>query len=147
MLLFTKAINTISRCTMMYRSDHLQASGLSGYQVTYLLAICRFPGISQEDIAKTIYVNKSNVTRQLVNLEESGWIIRKTNEEDQRQIKVYPAEKALAILPKIRQIFGDWNEFITQDFTKEEKEQFANLLEKMSKKAQSYIDQRNEGSL
>ncbi len=147
MQLFTKAINTISRCTMLYRSDRLEDSQITGYQVTYLLPICRQPGITQEDIARTIFVNKSNVTRQLTSLEEKGWIKRINNGEDQRQINVYPTDKALAILPKIWQIFADWNQFITEDFTKEEKEQFAFLLEKISKKAQSYIDHRNAGSL
>ena len=44
---------------------------------TYILNVCRNPGISQEALSQLIFVNKSNVARQLAVLEEKGMFVGK----------------------------------------------------------------------
>ena len=58
-------INTISRCAALYRDAHLADCGLSGWQAPYIPEICAAPGITQDQLALRLHVNRSNVTRQL----------------------------------------------------------------------------------
>lgn len=107
----------------------------------YILRVCRAPGTTQDAIAKEIYVNKSNVTRQLAALEQEGFVERRPCETDSRAMEVYPTEKALAVLPQVRAVLQEWNAYITADFSEEEKEQFSSLLARAAARAQQRLDE------
>ena len=67
----------IARCGAQYKADRLVPLGLKGCHASYLTEICANPGISQDQLAKRICINKSNVARQAVTLEEEGFLTRK----------------------------------------------------------------------
>ncbi len=140
MAFFTKCINTIARCTIQYRSEKLEGSQINGYQCVYILNVCQHPGISQDSLADLIYINKSNVTRQLTLLEESGFVTRKTSNEDRRVIEVYPTQKAIDALPRVRSVIREWNDYLTADFSEDEKKVFEGLLQRMTDKAKKYFE-------
>lgn len=135
-----KYINTTHRCSNQFRSEQLVESGLNGCQSSYILYVCNNPGISQDQLAQIIYINKSNVTRQLAVLEEKGYVERKTSSSDKRFTKVYPTQKALDVLPRVRQVLQDWNEYITEGFTDEEKTVLMSLMERITEKAKLYCE-------
>ncbi|MPN20856.1 Transcriptional regulator SlyA [bioreactor metagenome] len=141
---FMKNINITYRCALQYRNEQLIDSDLNGNQCIYLIHICKNPGISQDKLSKIMYINKSNITRQLAVLDENGYVERKNCHDDKRVIKVYPTEKALETLPKIRQALHDWNDYITADLTEEENAILCSLLERVTDKAKHYV---NNGSL
>ena len=60
-----RQINVISRCGGQYRTSRLEQVGLAGYQGSYLLCVCKNPGISQDQVAQRTYVNKSTAARAL----------------------------------------------------------------------------------
>ena len=69
-------ITEIARCGAQYRADLLAPLGLKGCHASYLTEICAQPGISQDQLAKRICINKSNVARQAATLEEEGFLTR-----------------------------------------------------------------------
>jgi len=144
---YMKDINTISRCAAQYKNEKLSGSDLNGCQCTYILNICKNPGISQDELADMIYINKSNVTRQLSSLEENGYITRSLRESDRRVTEVYPTQKAQDILPEVRDILHEWNEYITTGLSEEEKRLFFSLLERISEQARQYIRERDKNSV
>lgn len=137
----TRYINVISRCGSMYRNERLKESDLGPSHHTYLFTICRTPGISQEQLAKKIYINKSNVTRTLTVLEKNGYIERRPSETDKRVTLVYPTQKAQDTLPLLREIMHDWNTMIAEDFTEEELEQFRSMLARIADRATGYANE------
>ncbi len=137
----SRYIMTIARCSNQFRSERLQGTGLCGRHCAYILRVCRAPGTTQDAIAKEIYVNKSNVTRQLAALEQEGFVERRPCETDSRAMEVYPTEKALAVLPQVRAVLQEWNAYITADFSEEEKEQFSSLLARAAARAQQRLDE------
>lgn len=137
----SRYIMTIARCSNQFRSERLQGTGLCGRHCAYILRVCRAPGTTQDAIAKEIYVNKSNVTRQLAALEQEGFVERRPCETDFRAMEVYPTEKALAVLPQVRAVLQEWNAYITADFSEEEKEQFSSLLARAAARAQQRLDE------
>ncbi len=137
-------INIISRCGILWRGDKLKESDLNPGQAVYILALCHTPGLSQEQLARRIYINKSNVTRHLTALERTGYIERRQSERDRRVTLVYPTEKAYAILPYVRQITREWNTYLTEEFTEEETAQLYALIARLCDRATAYAKRKLE---
>lgn len=142
---FMRCINRIARCSNLYRSEKLAGDGLNGCQSTYVLNICRNPGISQEKLARLILINKSNVARQLAILEQNGFVTRVPSESDRRVLCIYPTEKMKAALPKVEKVLVDWREYLTEDFTPEEKDTLSRLLERVMDRASRYAKDQISG--
>ncbi len=145
MIRLMAAIKCISRCSTLYRAEALEAEGLGGYQQTYLLHICEKPGITQEELARRIYVNKSNVARQVAALEEGGFVTRSTGETDRRQQRVYPTEKGKRAYPMVIRVMEEWSRQLLEGLAPEEQEAVAGLLEKMKDRAVDILKKQREG--
>lgn len=131
-----KNISTIARCATLYRDTHLTEIGLNGYQAPYVPEICAAPGITQEQLAQRLHVNKSSVTRQLMLLEENRFITRRRSTDDRRAVEVYPTKKMEAALPIVRDTFLRWRMALTEGLTAEELELLETLLERLADRAQ-----------
>jgi len=140
MVSFMRYINITARCAAEYRNTHLAGLGIVGLQYSYILNICRKPGVSQEELSHLIHVNKSNVTRQLAALEENGFIERVTSPTDKRVTLVYPTQKARDALPEIHRVLHDWNEYLTEGFSDEERETLRALMERVNSRAIDYME-------
>lgn len=135
-------ITEISRCGVQYRADQLAPMGLKSCHASYLTVICHNPGISQDKLARTICINKSNVARQAAALEEDGFIRRTPSAADKRVMELYPTQKTLDLLPQLNGVLDCWEDCITHDLNESEKELLSSLLSKMKSRAASYMEDR-----
>ena len=140
----TFAILAIARCNVQFRGEKMAEFGLKSCHASYLLQICNHPGISQDQLAQRIYINKSNVARQAAFLEEEGYITRKPSASDKRVQELYPTEKATALLPQIHGILDEWSHLLTEGMTPEEIETVTKVLLKMQTTAGQWM-QKHEG--
>ena len=136
-----KTMNEITRCGMQYCNDNLEPLGLKSCHASYLREICRSPGISQDTLARRICINKSNIARQIVVLEEGGFVERRSSTEDKRVMELYPTEKTLELLPELRKVLSGWSRYLTQDFTEEEIELLAKMLSSMRERAAQWMEE------
>jgi DNA-binding MarR family transcriptional regulator len=136
--------NVISRCESIYRQDKLKKDGITSCHQSYILAICHHPGMTQEQLAKHICINKSGVTRHLAFLEEKGYVERRTDANDKRAICVYPTQKMLDIYPKVKEIASEWNAYLTADIDPSELECFFSVLDKIAERAQNYLYEKED---
>lgn len=123
-----RSLNVIGRCGTLFRTKRLEGTGVDASNYFYLFYICRHPGISQEALGRALYVNKSSVTRHLARLEGAGLLTRTPSPEDRRVLVVTPTEKALEMLPFLREVGSDWLRALTDGFTPSETAQFESLL-------------------
>ena len=135
-----KDIIEITRVSVQYRTDSFAPMGLKACHGSYLQEICARPGISQEQLAESICINKSNVARQAAALEEGGFIKRCCCDKDKRIMRLYPTEKTLALLPEIDRIMHSWQETLTQDLSLEEQQLLETMLLKMRSRASAYME-------
>ena len=133
-------ITEIVRCTTQYRGEALAPMGLKSCHASYLTEICATPGISQDQLASRICINKSNVARQAAILEEDGFIIRTPSATDKRIMQLFPTQKTLDLLPQIAQLLTGLESCLTADMTDEETELLENLLRRMLSKASDWMD-------
>lgn len=138
----TRDMLRIIRSNAQFRNDFLEPLGLKSCHASYLSTLCANPGISQDKLAKLIFIDKSNVARQTVTLEEAGYVTRTPSKEDRRIMQLYPTQKALDTLPKIHEMYTQWNELLTQDLTEAECIQLTELLAKIKIRAAEWMEAR-----
>lgn len=140
----TRFINRIARLSSMHREAQLKEYGLNGIHHTYIITICQLPGITQEALARRIFVNKSNVTRQLAYLEKIGYIERRMDDSDRRKMRVFPTQKAQDILPMIEAMLVDWNEELLSQVPVDERDMMLVNLQKMMDHAEAIMEKKEE---
>ena len=136
-----KTMNEIVRCGMQYRNEQLVPFGLKSSHASYLLEICRSPGISQDTLAKRICFNKSNIARQIAVLEEGGFVRRKPGAEDKRVMELYPTEKTLELMPEIRQVLRSWRSYLMEGLSEEEIAVLDKALTSMRSRAGDWMEE------
>ena len=134
-------MNEIVRCGMQFRNEQLAPFGLKSSHASYLLEICRSPGISQDTLAKRICFNKSNIARQIAVLEEGGFVRRKPGAEDKRVMELYPTEKTLELMPQIRQVLRSWRSYLMEGLSEEEIAVLDKALTSMRSRAGDWMEE------
>ena len=114
MAAFTYNLNIVARCTKMQRTQKFKDLGICGGQAPYLLRLCRSPGMTQEALARALYVNKSTAARAINHLEKAGYVERRPSAEDKRCLALYPTDDALEALPQIRAAIREWNDYLLE---------------------------------
>ncbi len=132
---FMKTLNDISRCQATYRTQQLSCEGIAACHHAFILTIGRLPGLTQDTLAQELCLNKSTVTRTLAHLEAHGYILRKVNPEDKREILVYPTQAMLDILPDVRAIAREWHEGIAKGIAEEDMAIFFAVLQQLAQSA------------
>lgn len=141
----TRWISITERCAMLYRNIAFKDIDLLPSHHMYIYYLCNHPdGVSQDALAKKVYVNKSNVARSIKTLIDAGFVYREKNFDDKRAYKVYPTKKAFDTLPYIKETMGKFNEIITSGLKEEDKVKLNELLTIVANNASSYIDQHYE---
>ena len=141
---FMKMLNNISRSQAIYRHGKISASDLHSSHYAFILAICREPGRSQEELARELCLNKSTVARTLNSLEEKGYISREPLPTDKRQFSVYPTEKMLGILPEVKSASIEWMNLLSEGIPEDELKTFNSVLERMQSRAREIIESQEE---
>jgi MarR family transcriptional regulator, organic hydroperoxide resistance regulator len=84
--------------------EKLRAIGVSIPQCDVLTTLTEQEGVSQQELAKRLYVTKGNISGLIDRLEEAGFVERRSTASDRRQHAIYltdagrrTAEKALAV--------------------------------------------------
>ena len=136
-------LRQIQRCSRVYREKHLEPLGLTTRHGLYLKEISDAPGISQEQLAQRLCINKSNVARQAAAMEEEGYIQRRPCGKDKRVLRLYPTEKALSVLPRINRITDSWEELLVRELTESEQQILEILLLRLRGNALAATEEGN----
>ena len=138
----TRDMLHITRCSHQFRDDFLAPLGLKSFHASYLTTLYRNPGISQDKLAKLLFVDKSNVARQIAVLEDAGFVTRSTCKEDKRCMKLYLTQKGTDVIPTIFEMYTRWSDILTQDLSEEEFAQLTDLLAKVKVRAVEWLEAR-----
>lgn len=141
---FHRFILILNRCCTLFRAERTPDEELPPHLQTYILPICNTPGMSQDQLAKLMFINKSNVARHLASLEKSGYIERRQNEDDHRVINVFPTDKAFEAKTELVKAIREWNSYIMGEFSEEESEIFYDMLSRAADRAALYAGRRFE---
>ncbi len=134
----TRLTNNFYRCTQMYVNEVLKKYKLSSGTYPYLLTLYRIEGINQNQISKELNIDKAMSARAIKRLIELGYLRKEENREDSRAYNLFLTEKGKAIIPSVKADLRHWNEIVTKDLNKEERENVLDLLSKVLENAIGY---------
>lgn len=103
---------------------------LSG-QSDFFFVISTKEGISQKELSRHMYVNKSTTAKAVQNLTKKGFIIKRKDKADKRMDRLYLTEAGREIAPYIRQIFAENVTVAGLGLTDAEKAQLTSLFHRV----------------
>ncbi|OEH94045.1 MarR family winged helix-turn-helix transcriptional regulator [Bacillus solimangrovi] len=139
-----KWISTIHRYAHIFFNQEADELGIGGGQFSFLFLLYRQDGVSQDHLAKKLYIDKATTARAIQKLEECGFVRREKSEIDRRQNLVYLTDKAHGVKEQVMETLANWTNILTKDFSEEEYEIVLRLLKKMAGNATEHIS-KGEG--
>lgn len=88
----TKRIIFMARRMQLCIGYRLSKFGITAAEEPFFMAIQHNAGATQEDLTLLVGVDKAATTRAIRSLENKGYLVRKQDETDRRQKRVYPTE-------------------------------------------------------
>ena len=128
-------ISVLMRQLNLFFGHELSDVEITASELMYLSQLYNRDGLTQEEMAAVIAVDKAATTRTIQGMEKKGLVRREAHEENYRAKRVYLTDKAKNAEPRIRELQKKWVDFITQDMTQKEAEVFAAQLKKMAQRA------------
>lgn len=122
----------IYRHGRMMHDRAMREFGLSGQQMVYLRFVFENPGVSQEDIANFMMIDKGAVAKGIKDMTAKGFLRREQNQEDKRAYCLYVTDKALRICREGREESKRVEKKITAGLTPEELKSFTRVLAKIT---------------
>jgi Transcriptional regulators len=109
----------------------LETIGLHPGQAHLLGVVGHNEGISQNQLAKTLNVKPATVTGMIKKIEKAGLIERKSDEQDQRVLRVYTTKEGKELSLKLKRFYDEIKKDCFKGFTDEELILFRRLLMQM----------------
>lgn len=126
----------------IYLNEQLKPFQLSAGQYQFLFVLYHQEGISQDEVASILRIDKGTTARAIAKLEAEGYVKREVDMMDKRAKKLYLTERAHQFEKQLKAILNQWKAILTNDLTEEEQQHAFDLLGKIAKNAERYIEQR-----
>ncbi len=99
----------------------LGAYGLTPVQQLVLGALCQEEGISAGDLGKKLLLDPATLSGILDRMSDRGWIIKQTDPDDKRALRVYLTDEARDLEPQLMEERDKANEEVLRNLSFEEK--------------------------
>lgn len=133
-------ISLLHRYGNVYINEQLKEYNIGAGQYQILAVLYQNEGLSQDEIACFLKMDKGTVARAIAKLEKEGYVERKVFSVDKRIKKLYLTDKAFAFESKLISILLGWTNIITKGLSVDEQEYALKLLYKMSINAEDFLD-------
>lgn len=102
-------------------------------QEMLLLKLWDKDGLMQSEMADELCVQPATITKMLDRMVESGLVERRKDLDDQRVSRIYLTAKGMALQEPVAQVWQQFEDLATADFTLEEKILLRRLLLQVQK--------------
>ena len=107
----------------------------------YILINIHKDGTPVSQIANSTGVKTTSLSRVLANLESLGFIYREASVVDKRSVKVFLTPLGVEKRKIAKDVVKGFNEYLDAQFSERERQQLANMLNKISEIANKYEPQ------
>lgn len=133
-------IARLYRSSQNYFAKKLAKLQIGRGQHSFLLVLFRKDGISQDQLARALHINKAAVARALSKLEHNGYVKRKKKDVDRRNNYVYLTEKAKRIKTVLLSEVNIWTDRLADGLSQSDRKQIIDLLRHMGDNADNAMD-------
>jgi DNA-binding MarR family transcriptional regulator len=128
-------VSLLYRRSQAYLARKFQGIGLSAATYTPLMTLYRHDGMSQEQLADHIGIDKAAMKRAIDDLVKGGFAGRIKHETDGRAYRIMLTEKAKDIMPEVERTLNEWENIILAGMDGAERETAKALLARMAENA------------
>lgn len=140
-----KSVNNLIRRNLDLRfaeTDLGEVTGMQGPMIGFLYKESLKRDVFQKDIEREFNIRRSTASVTLQNLEQKGLIERVAVDHDGRMKKLLLTPKAIECHMRIVRQIDDFNEMLESGITKEEKQEFLRILDKVCDNLKNNMPQR-----
>lgn len=127
------------RAMKHYLLQHLRPLGITLQEFLVLVGLSEGDGISQEALAKRMYLDISFITRILQRLEQDGFVTRARDEHDARVNLVWLTPEGHALRDKINAVRAEALQRVLQDLDEEEVQGLKQTLNRIFSAVQALV--------
>lgn len=131
-------ISIVHRLHAVYLNNELKHLGLTAGQLPIIFSIAHRPGITQDEIADRIHIDKGTVARAAKKLEDGEFVSRAPDPRDRRRYLLTLTEKGETVVPTVLRIDQDWEDLIQSGLSGAER---ARLYEDLYRLAGNSIEE------
>ena len=128
---FDRLLGYLNRQRKRFLGERLRPYGLTGVMHMFITFLHRHPGMSQDNLCSTFYIEKCTVSKRVKQLETLGYIRREVDENDRRQNKLFLTQKGEELVPIIFRCLDEWSAKIADGVSQEEREAVLHAMEIM----------------
>lgn len=125
----TKRIIFMARRMQLCIGERLSKFEITAAEEPFFMAIQRNEGATQEDLTSLVGVDKAATTRAIRSLESKGYLVRKKDERDRRQNRVYPTDAVQQIGDALHNELLCLNDELIKGLTEEQLQILSEVLD------------------
>ena len=124
--------------------NRLESLGLYRGQHRVISILGETDGLTHSELSKLMNVSNATTSKMVRRMEQTGFVIRHTDEIDQRISRVFLTDKGKNVNENIKKMFIQLEMDETQGFNKEEIAQLMDYLDRLSQNLGKYIPHHPE---
>ena len=125
-------LSIIVRGSQVYCSRKLSDYGINAAEEYILMYLMGHRDANQDSVAKFFMLDKGTVARSLQKLESKGFIVRKINDDNQREKVITLTENALNLKQVLNELLVDWRSAMFDGLSDEEIMAFEKAVNKVA---------------
>ena len=118
-----------------FLKENLDEVQITYGELTYIYNIKYYPGISQRDLAETLFVSEANVAKMVKKLVGKGLVEKRKDENNKSRNILFLTEKGEETFLKINVLTCAWERKITRKLSNEKLFEFKEILYELSKES------------
>ena len=132
-------VSLLHRYFHIYLAAELAPYDIGRGQALFLISLYHLEGMTQDELAARLYMDKSTTARAMEKLQKAGYVHKVPGEKDMRCKRIFLTARAREMEPQVKQILGRWTDILSADLSPEEFQQALHLLQRMAQNAVSHI--------
>ena len=137
-------VSMIHRTRMVYLNDKMKSMDITAGQFPFIMVLSHEEGITQEDLAAHLHIDKGTVARALRKLEDKKYIFRDIDKKNRRRYLIYLTEKGRSVVPHIINIDNEWENSMCSKFSEEEYTNLFDILRVLTVNSLENVDRNGD---
>ena len=143
---FGAIFSITTRGQAIFLNDRLRPLRLSAGQFPVLLLLAKEQNITQETLVRHYRLDKGTIARAVRKLETAGYIRRIVDPDNRRAVRIFLTETGEKIVPVLKSINREWEEFVCAGLSPEERTTLNDLTRIVAKNSLQIMNDAGECS-
>ncbi|MGO2892208.1 MAG: MarR family winged helix-turn-helix transcriptional regulator [Enterococcus devriesei] len=141
-----RLISILYRKNQIYLNTALKPYHITSAEQPVLMFLYENPGVTQEEIAHYLQVDKALMTRTIQALVQKGFVRKEKDQVDKRCNRVFLTDEGVAIREGIKNSLLEWNKILLGDFDEEKQQAIFSILEELVDKVDEFEKNKEKDS-